>query len=65
MESDIETEWISFLTQLATAASATAQAQQLGAAIQSDVIKPLVSHFSRFRELKSQQLLVLLTQETV
>lgn len=65
MDSDIETEWMLFLTHLAETAAMAAQTQKFGATIQSDVIKPLVAHFSRFSEFKSQQLLVVLTQEIV
>lgn len=66
MVDTIQQNWLNILTVLSELATAYALGQQhLGAAIQNDLIKPLVSHFSRFRDLKSQQLLAVLTQETI
>lgn len=60
-----ESEWITFLTIMSATAAANVQANHLlGATLQSDVIKPLVSHFNRFADVQSQPLLTLLTQES-
>lgn len=61
----VPSSWLAFLTILANGANKVTQSQTIGASIQNDNIKVLVSHFSRFRELKSQQLLAVLTQDDI
>lgn len=62
----VPSSWLTFLSILVDAANKQTQLQTIGVvANQNDNIKALVSHFSRFRELKSQQLLAILTQEGI
>lgn len=62
----VPSAWLTFLAILVDAANKQTHSQTIGVVInQNDNIKALVSHFSRFRELKSQQLLAILTQEGI
>jgi DNA topoisomerase 2-associated protein PAT1 len=61
----IVSSWLTFLTILTNAAKKKAYSQMIGATIQSNNIKPLTSHLSRFHQLKSQQLLAVLTQDSI
>lgn len=53
--------WTTFLTALIDATSNTTT-QIANVSFENDIVKPLVSHFSRFRELKAQPLIAVLTQ---
>lgn len=60
-----QTTWIAFLNALINAVTASKSGPQLvNVSFENDIVKPLVSHFSRFRELISQPLIALLTQNT-
>lgn len=57
--------WIEFLSALINAVTANKSGAQLAnVSFEKDIVKPLVSHFSRFRDLKSQPLIAILTQNT-
>lgn len=56
--------WIEFLTALINAVNNNINSQIVHVTFENDILKPLVSHFSRFRELKSQPLIATLTQNT-
>lgn len=60
-----QTSWLEFLNALINTATANKNTTQLvNVSFEIDIVKPLISHFSRFRELKSQPLIAILTQNT-
>lgn len=60
-----QANWIEFLSALITALTVHKMGPQLvNVSFENDIVKPLVSHFSRFRDLKSQPLIAILTQNT-
>lgn len=54
--------WLEFLTALVNAADSLETNQLANVAYENDILKPLLNHFSRFRDLKSQTLIAVLTQ---
>lgn len=56
--------WLEFLTTLVNAVNKVPNVQLANVAFENDIMKPLVSHFSRFRDLKSQPLINVLTQKS-
>jgi len=60
-----QTAWLAFLTALVESVNKNANVPTTTCTFEKDVLKPLVSHFARFRDLKSQPLLTVLTQRTV
>lgn len=54
--------WLEFLTALVNAADKLGNLQLANVAYENDILKPLLNHFSRFRDLKSQTLIAVLTQ---
>lgn len=54
--------WLEFLTALVSAADTLESNQLANVAYENDILKPLLNHFSRFRDLKSQALIAILTQ---
>lgn len=56
--------WLQFLTALVGSVNKNANVQSTTTTFEKDILKPLVSHFSRFRDLPSQPLLAVLTQRT-
>lgn len=54
--------WLEFLKALVTAADTMETNQLANVAYENDILKPLLNHFSRFRDLKSQTLIAILTQ---
>lgn len=60
-----KTAWLAFLTALIESVNKNANVHTTTATFEKDVLKPLVSHFARFRDLKSQPLITVLTQRTV
>lgn len=59
-----QSAWLEFLTALINAVTKLMNVQLANVAFENDIIKPLVSHFSRFRDLKSQPLIAVLTQKS-
>ncbi|KAH8247574.1 hypothetical protein KR038_006644 [Drosophila bunnanda] len=54
--------WRKFLAQVASCLNRTIQNQTISAAIESDAIQPLMNHFERFKDLKLDALLALITE---
>ncbi|XP_017017688.1 protein PAT1 homolog 1 [Drosophila kikkawai] len=54
--------WREFLAQVASCLNRTIQNQTISAAIESDAIQPLMDHFERFKDLKLDALLALITE---
>ncbi|XP_075148038.1 protein associated with topo II related - 1 [Haematobia irritans] len=54
--------WRQFLDQVATSLNRTIQNQTICAAIESDSIQPIMNHFARFKDLKLDSLLALITE---
>uniref|UniRef100_A0A1I8MEE3 mRNA decay factor PAT1 domain-containing protein n=1 Tax=Musca domestica TaxID=7370 RepID=A0A1I8MEE3_MUSDO len=54
--------WRQFLDQVATSLNRTIQNQTICAAIESDSITPIMNHFARFKDLKLDSLLALITE---
>lgn len=57
--------WLEFLTALVHAADTLETNQLANVAYENDILKPLLNHFSRFRDLKSQTLIAVLTQRNL
>lgn len=57
-----QASWLEFLTALVNAADKLGNLQLANVAYENDILKPLLNHFSRFRDLKSQTLIAVLTQ---
>lgn len=55
--------WLEFLTALSNAVDKLGNLQLANVAYENDILKPLVNHFSRFRDLKSHTLIAVLTQK--
>ncbi|KAI8044668.1 hypothetical protein M5D96_000839 [Drosophila gunungcola] len=55
-------KWREFLAQVASCLNRTIQNQTISAAIESDAIHPLMDHFERFKDLKLDALLALITE---
>ncbi|XP_030369452.1 protein PAT1 homolog 1 [Scaptodrosophila lebanonensis] len=55
-------KWREFLAQVATCLNRTIQTQTISAAIESDAIQPLINHCARFKDLKLDGLLALITE---
>ncbi|XP_017130825.1 protein PAT1 homolog 1 [Drosophila elegans] len=55
-------KWREFLAQVASCLNRTIQNQTISAAIESDAIHPLMDHFGRFKDLKLDALLALITE---
>ncbi|EDW13695.2 protein PAT1 homolog 1 [Drosophila mojavensis] len=55
-------KWREFLAQVASCLNRTIQNQTISAAIESDAIQPMMNHFARFKDLKLDALLALITQ---
>ncbi|EDX12618.1 GD19133 [Drosophila simulans] len=55
-------KWREFLAQVASCLNRTIQNQTISAAIESDAIQPLMDHFERFKDLKLDALLALITE---
>ncbi|XP_068152702.1 protein PAT1 homolog 1 [Drosophila tropicalis] len=55
-------KWREFLAQVASCLNRTIQNQTISAAIESDAIQPLMDHFARFKDLKLDALLALITE---
>ncbi|KAH8354237.1 hypothetical protein KR084_004327 [Drosophila pseudotakahashii] len=55
-------KWREFLAQVASCLNRTIQNQTISAAIESDAIQPLTNHFERFKDLKLDALLALITE---
>ncbi|XP_017085091.2 LOW QUALITY PROTEIN: protein PAT1 homolog 1 [Drosophila eugracilis] len=55
-------KWREFLAQVASCLNRTIQNQTISAAIESDAIQPLMHHFDRFKDLKLDALLALITE---
>lgn len=59
-----QTQWIKFLGALINAASRNIDGHLIVyATFETDIKKPLTNHFARFRELKSQPLITVLTDK--
>ncbi|KAM7364756.1 protein associated with topo II related - 1 [Cochliomyia hominivorax] len=54
--------WRQFLDQVASSLNRTIQNQTICAAIESDSIQPIMNHFARFKDLKLDSLLALITE---
>lgn len=54
--------WRHFLDQVASSLNRTIQSQTICAAIESDSIQPVMDHFARFKDLKLDSLLALITE---
>lgn len=54
--------WRQFLDQVATSLNRTIQNQTICAAIESNSIQPIMNHFARFKDLKLDSLLALITE---
>ncbi|KAI8119527.1 hypothetical protein FF38_01974 [Lucilia cuprina] len=54
--------WRQFLDQVALSLNRTIQNQTICAAIESDSIQPIMNHFARFKDLKLDSLLALITE---
>lgn len=57
-----QTAWNDFLTSLINAAIKNPGIQLANVTFESDIVKPIGSHFSRFRGLNAQPLIAFLTQ---
>lgn len=55
--------WLEFLTALVNSADTLETNQLANVAYENDILKPLLNHFSRFRDLKSQTLIAVLTAQ--
>lgn len=55
--------WLEFLTALSNAVEKLGNLQLANVAYENDILKPLLNHFARFRDLKSQPLIAVLTQK--
>ncbi|XP_017055376.1 protein PAT1 homolog 1 [Drosophila ficusphila] len=55
-------KWREFLAHVASCLNRTIQNQTISAAIESDAIQPLMDHFGRFKDLKLDALLALITE---
>lgn len=55
--------WLGFLTALVCAVEKLGNLQLANVAFENDILKPLLNHFARFRDLKSQPLIAVLTQK--
>lgn len=58
-----QASWLEFLTALVNAVEKLGNLQLANVAYENDILKPLLNHFSRFRDLKSQPLIAVLTQK--
>lgn len=58
-----QTSWLEFLAALADATDQLENQQLVNVAYETEILKPLLNHFSRFRDLKSQPLIAVLTQK--
>lgn len=66
INSNQEALWLQFLTALVeSVTNKNANIPTTTATFEKDILKPLVSHFTRFQDLKSQALVSVLTQRTV
>ncbi|XP_064554435.1 protein PAT1 homolog 1 [Drosophila montana] len=59
---DNRQKWREFLAQVASCLNRTIQNQTISAAIESDAIQPMMNHFARFKDLKLDALLALITE---
>ncbi|KAH8359110.1 hypothetical protein KR093_004300 [Drosophila rubida] len=62
LNEDNREKWREFLAQVASCLNRTIQNQTISAAIESDAIQPMMNHFARFKDLKLDALLALITQ---
>ncbi|XP_034485734.1 protein PAT1 homolog 1 [Drosophila innubila] len=62
LSEDNRQKWREFLTQVASCLNRTIQNQTISAAIESDAIQPMMNHFARFKDLKLDALLALITE---
>lgn len=58
----LKKSWRLFLDQVANFLNRTMQNQTICAAIESNSIKPIMHHFARFKDLKLDSLLALITE---
>lgn len=62
LNEDNRQKWREFLAQVASCLNRTIQNQTISAAIESDAIQPMMNHFARFKDLKLDALLALVTE---
>ncbi|EDV93850.1 DNA N6-methyl adenine demethylase [Drosophila grimshawi] len=62
LSEDNRQKWREFLAQVASCLNRTIQNQTISAAIESDAIQPMMNHFARFKDLKLDALLALITE---
>lgn len=58
-----QTQWLEFLAALVNAVEKLGTLQLANVAYENDILKPLLNHFARFRDLKTQPLIVVLTRK--
>ncbi|ALC47699.1 Patr-1 [Drosophila busckii] len=62
LSEDNKQKWREFLAQVASCLNRTIQNQTISVAIESDAIQPMMNHFARFKDLKLDALLALITE---